>query len=136
MDKETRDRLRKAGVSEANLEGLSQIPEALAQWERRRKSIYERDGFDPLLLYPESVFDPATGDRPGVILSPNAERDEWCFRQYVDRRKVTIRAFRSEAKSKGWILSSDQAFRKAVKSHCDSLEIDMPRRKQKRTKPK
>jgi hypothetical protein len=67
------------------------------------------------------------------VIRPNAERDEWLYRQYVDQPKKTLATIRREAKSKKWLLSSDQTLRKAVKSHCDSVGIDMPRRNNKRT---
>ena len=87
--------------------------------------------------FPPGMFgNPDEGGSSDWENGPNADRNEWCYHQFRDHPQKKIREIRAEAKQKGWILGSDQTFRKAVKSHCDSLEIDMPKRKQKRNEPK
>ena len=86
--------------------------------------------------------DPASGSKPAAattgkkeIIRPNAERNAWYYQQMNEHPAKKLREIRTEAKRKDWHLSSDQALRKAVKSHCDALGIDIPRRRQRRTKP-
>jgi hypothetical protein len=72
-------------------------------------------------------------DIPRVIRS-NAERNKWLYGQYVDHPEKTLRAIRTEAKSKGWNLGSDMAVRRGIESHCRTLGIRIPTRKDRRIK--
>ena len=70
-----------------------------------------------------------------AIVRPNAERNQWLYDQYVNCPQKTLTAIRREAKKKGWLLGSDAALRNGVMRHCRTLNIDMPKRKETRTKP-
>jgi hypothetical protein len=70
------------------------------------------------------------------IIRPYAERNAWLYSQYMNCPEKTLKAIRDEAKkTKGWLLNSDAAMKKCVRSHCDSMGIDMPARKQSRNEP-
>jgi hypothetical protein len=66
----------------------------------------------------------------GNVIRANAERDEWCYRQFCDHPRKTVRALRSEARGRGWIIANDMAFRRAVEAHCKANGLDVPMRKQ------
>jgi hypothetical protein len=71
-----------------------------------------------------------------VILRPDAERNEWCYRQYMDHPDKTLREIRYEAKTQeGWILGSDPGLKKAIERHCKDHGIEIPMRKKPRIKP-
>ena len=72
----------------------------------------------------------------GRIIRPDAERNQWLYERYVNSPEKTLKAILGEAKAKGWTVGSVQNLRKAVKTHCRILKIDMPKRNEKRTKPK
>ncbi|MGA2703160.1 MAG: hypothetical protein ABSH35_18945 [Isosphaeraceae bacterium] len=134
MSKRTRDRVRRGVRVPAidRAETLRQLAENVAC----TRQLIDRYNAPIALPGFSAALDPAACDQLPGILRPNAERNQWLYEQYVNHPEKTIRAIRSEAKTNGWILSSDQTLRKAVKSHCLSLGVDMPRRKQKRNEPK
>jgi hypothetical protein len=80
---------------------------------------------------------PATPIKPGKIFGPNTERNAWLYDQCVNFPRKTYRAIRGEAKTanKEWILKTDQHLIRAVKCHCNSNGIEIPKRKNTRTKP-
>jgi hypothetical protein len=83
---------------------------------------------------PQASWDPATATAGERVVRPNAERNAWLYDQYKNHPKKTLASIRREAKAKGWVLNDDNALLSAVKSHCRSLNIDMPKRKSTRIK--
>jgi hypothetical protein len=64
----------------------------------------------------------------------NAERNQWCYEHFVNRPNSKLSTLRAEAKTLGWTIKSDPAFKRAVQAHCTANNIPIPTRHDKRIK--